>query len=568
MARVFIVLVTLVLVPLGSFAQFPTSTSPPSRPAVQPPARDTLAKPATARIRGRVAAADTGDPIRRAQVRLTAPELRESRVATTDAQGRYELTELPAGRYQLTASKGSFVTISYGQTRPFQPGRPLELGQNQTIERIDFSLPRGSVITGTVVDEYGDPVTNAYVTPLRMQYSAGQRRPMPFGPGAQTNDIGEFRMFGLPPGQYYVSASMRGLGGSNEISTDRTGYAPTFYPGTANVAEAQFVSVGLGETRASTNVVLAPVRVSRIAGTIVDADGQPARSGMLTVIQRSGATGVNAMGTPIRPDGSFSLSSVAPGDYTLRAQIIGPGGPMPGTPGQIASADVTVTGEDITGIVVAPPRLVKVSGRVVLPGGAGSLPPSMIRVSAMPAVPEPFMPMSPPAFVKDDYSFELQALPGLMVIRAAPASPTADWMLKTVRVNGSDVTDRGIEFRPGQHVDDVEVEMTNTPPEVSGVMTNDRGEAVQDYSVLLFAQDRERWTGATRHVATARPDQQGRFKVRSLPPGQYYAIALEYMDLADRGDPEFLERAMRSAVRFPLGEAETKVLDLKLSALP
>lgn len=135
-------------------------------------------------------------------------------------------------------------------------------------------------------------------------------------------------------------------------------------------------------------------------------------------------------------------------------------------------------------------------------------------------------------------------------------------------VDGSDITDKGIELRPGQDVGDVEIVLTNTPPEVSGVVTNAKGEPVHDYTVLLFAQDRDRWTGMTRYTATARPDQDGRFKVRSLPPGQYYAVAFDYMDPADRGDPEFLERAATSALRFSLGDAETKSLNLKLSILP
>jgi hypothetical protein len=99
-------------------------------------------------------------------------------------------------------------------------------------------------------------------------------------------------------------------------------------------------------------------------------------------------------------------------------------------------------------------------------------------------------------------------------------------------------------------------------------VTNARGEPVHDYTVLLFAQDRERWIGTTRYIATARADQDGRFKIRSLPPGEYYAVALEEMDINDRSDLEFLERAMTPAVRFALRDAETRTLDLKLTSLP
>jgi carboxypeptidase family protein len=564
MARVSVVLVALVLVATSASLQ---PASP--RPGISPqPARD-RATPATgtSRIRGRVVTADGGQPLRRAQVRVVAPEMREARVATTDAEGRYEITELPAGRYQLSASKDSFVTISYGQTRPFQPGRPLEVGENQAIERIDFQLPRGGVITGTVLDEYGEPVTGAFVSPMRMQYIFGERRPGPAGTGAQTNDIGEFRIFGLSPGRYYVSASMRAGGAPNEISSDRAGYAPTFYPGTADVAEAQLVTVGLGEMVTNINVLLTPVRVARISGTVVDAEGQPARGGMLTVINRTNGAGFFATANVIRPDGAFTVWGLAPGTYLLRAElnmnavVLSNAGPA------AATAEVTLAGGDVSGIVVAPAKGVTIRGRVLLPPGGEALKPAMISVSTGAARPAPFPAFSRPVTLNDDYTFELESPPGQMMIRAAPVMPSSNWMLKSVRIRGTDVTDTGVELRPGQDVNDVEIVLTNTPPEVNGVVANAKGEPVHDYTALLFTQDSDRWNALTRYTAMARPDQNGRFKVRSLPPGQYYAVAFDYMDPNERSDPEFLERATSAAVRFSLGEGETRSLNLKLTAL-
>jgi hypothetical protein len=163
------------------------------------PARDNSARTGTARIRGRVFAADNGAPLRKAQVRLFSPELRENRLATTDVQGTYEFKDLPAGRYTLTANKGSFVSLQYGQTRPLEPGKPLQILDAQTMEKVDFSLPRGSVITGRIVDEFGEPVTDVMVAPMRYQYQQGRRRLVPSGRTTQTNDIGEFSRFGLPP---------------------------------------------------------------------------------------------------------------------------------------------------------------------------------------------------------------------------------------------------------------------------------------------------------------------------------------------------------------------------------
>jgi carboxypeptidase family protein len=175
----------------------------------QAPARDNQTKPGTATIRGRVIGADNGQPLRKAQVRIVSPDVRENRLATTDADGQYEVKELPAGRYNVTASKGSFVSLAFGQLRPFESGKPLDIRDGQTIEKVNFALPRGSVITGHVLDDYGDPASDVMVQVTRYQYIQGQRRLVPAGRGAVTDDIGGFRLFGLSPGQYYLSATLR-----------------------------------------------------------------------------------------------------------------------------------------------------------------------------------------------------------------------------------------------------------------------------------------------------------------------------------------------------------------------
>ena len=140
---------------------------PPPPPGMGMPARDSSVKTGTARIRGRVFAADNGVPLRKAQVRLMSQELRENRLATTDAQGAYEFKELPAGRYTLSANKGSYVSLQYGQTRPLEPGKPLQILDAQTLDKVDFGLPRGSVITGRIVDEFGEPTADVMVAPMR-----------------------------------------------------------------------------------------------------------------------------------------------------------------------------------------------------------------------------------------------------------------------------------------------------------------------------------------------------------------------------------------------------------------
>src|SRR6478752_1602219 len=202
----------------------------------QQPSRDTSAQqptvatapPAKGRIAGRVLTADTGRPVARARVFINAAEMTGGRGAQTDADGTYEFTELPAGRYTVNVSKTGFITLSYGQRRPLQAGTPLQLADGQQLGGIDFRLPRGSVIAGHVMDETGDPMPGITVQAMRYQYAQGNRQLMPAG-NAQTDDQGAFRVWGLNPGDYYVSAQSRtfNFGGRGGPGFGGRGGAPT-----------------------------------------------------------------------------------------------------------------------------------------------------------------------------------------------------------------------------------------------------------------------------------------------------------------------------------------------------
>ena len=529
-------------------------------PGPQTPARDTSQqKPGTAIVRGRVFATDNGQPLRKAQVRIVAPELRENRLTTTDAEGRYEFKELPAGRYTVTASKGSYVTLSYGQTRPLEPGKPLEILDKQTVEKVDLMLPRGGVVTGRVVDEFGDPVSDVMVAVQRYQFVQGRRRLIPAGRNAMTNDVGEFRLFAIPPGQYYLSATLRNMMGFGAESDDRSGYSPTYFPGTPNVAEAQRVTIRVGQILSDVNMALVPTKTAKITGTAVDSQGRP-MAGMVMAMPKGEFMGMFGPPAQIRPDGSFSVSGLSPNTYTL--QVMGPTGPD----SESASAEVTVSGEDVAGVQLVATKPIIVTGRLIVdPAAASSLRPSSVRLMAQPAVMDGMMlNMLPPSAVNDDLTFEVKTRPGKMRL-AFGGQPLPGWSIRSVRYHGEDVTDGGIEFRPNENASDVEVELTNRMSDVSGLVTNGRGDAVKDYTVIAFAQDRERWNIPNRYVRNARPDQDGRFKLTGLAPGDYFVVALDSVDGTEWMDPEFLDSIKTKASSFSLGDGETKTLDLKLN---
>jgi Carboxypeptidase regulatory-like domain len=188
-------------------AQAPTP-GPPRQPARDTPAQSPTAPPATGRITGRVLTGDTGHPIRRARIVIRAQDAPGSQAVLTDDDGNFDITGLAPGHYTVSASKTGFVSLEYGQRRPLQPGTPLQLGDGQQLRGIEFRLPRGGVITGHLLDDTGEPVPGAVVRVMRYRYVQGERQLTPAGT-AQTDDRGEYRVWGLDPGQYYVNAVTR-----------------------------------------------------------------------------------------------------------------------------------------------------------------------------------------------------------------------------------------------------------------------------------------------------------------------------------------------------------------------
>ena len=316
-------------------------------------------------MRGQIVAADNGTPIRRAQVRISSPDARESRVAATDAQGRFEIKELPAGRYTVTASKGGFVSLQYGQRRPSESGTPIELGDGQTLDKLMIALPRGSVLGGRITDEFGEPVANASVIAMRYSYAAGGRR-LTAASGSNsrdtTDDQGHYRLFGLPPGEYFVSATLRSGGPEAADPTGEvSGYAATYFPGTPNISRggARHARGVAGEhrrvVRTDCHQAGAPL------GPGADVVGHAGRGRQRACCMPGGAAGGRGIlmqqggsGGRIDQTGAFTIANVAPGRYQVQARS----GGGRGGDGELAKMDLAVGAEDVTGLtmVTAPGR--------------------------------------------------------------------------------------------------------------------------------------------------------------------------------------------------------------------
>ncbi len=546
------------------------------RPARATPARVDAPR-GTAVLRGMIVTADNGAAIRRAQVRIVSPDARESRVATTDAQGRFEIRELPAGRYTITASKGGFVSLQYGQRRASESGTPIELADGQTIDKMTIALPRGSVLGGRVTDEFGEPVANATVSAWRYAYSGGTRRMQPAQGGNArdtTDDQGQFRLFGLPPGEYYVSAMLRS--GGPEVTDpmgEPSGYAATYYPGTTNVGEAQRVTVAVSAENTSLNFGLIATRLVRVTGQVIMSNGAPAPGGTVMLMPSTSAGGramvmqQGGSGNRIDASGAFRMSNVAPGRYTVQARA--GGGPGMGGPGrefELARMDLAVGAEDVSGLTLVTAPGAVINGTITSDTGeAFDFRPQQLQVTARPATPDMQGPGVGPggSRIGDDWSFSVRNVLDPVVLRTS--SPQG-WTLKSVHHGGQDITDTAMEFPAGQTISGVQIVRTKKVTTLSGLVTDARGNPALDATVVVFPADEKLWTFQSRFIKAARPDQEGRYRMTALPGGQeYLTVAVQALEDGQAGDPEFLASVRDAAAKLQLGEGETKSVDVKLS---
>lgn len=535
------------------------------RPDV-PPREAARAAAGTAHVRGRVFAVDSSQPVRFAQVRLTEPTLKISRTATADGAGRFDFDQLPAGRYTLVASKGGFVTLQFGQRRPYEPGTPVEVGAGETRE-LEFPLPRGSVIAGRVTDEAGDPVPHAAVSAMRFVYGPGGRRHLEPADGEDsTDDLGQFRLFGLMPGEYVVLASPAiprvrdAAQGGARTGDVQEGYTTTYYPGVANAAEAAAVTVGLGQ-ETSAYFGLVPARLARVSGVVTDAEGRPAAGGQVSVVPVTGELDDASGSTRVLADGSFVVAGLPPGEYLLRVRLEPRGGSRVA---EAATHPLTLlSGVDVTGLSVVTAPGIVVSGTVVFNGSTNTGRSGLVVV---PSAVDTRVPLGAPGIrasgaVGPDGRFRLGGLFGEVTFSlAGPGAAT--WTITGVTMNGRDVTDRPAAIDAGQP-GTLRIVVSDQVTDVSGRVTDARGSARREFVAVFLPESLPAGVLPTRYVRTARPSQEGQFRVQGLPPGSYRVIATESLEEGREWDPAFQAWAREHGTTVRVDGGRTTSVDLQ-----
>ena len=314
------------------------------------------------------------------------------------------------------------------------------------------------------------------------------------------------------------------------------------------------------------------MRLVRVSGTVVSQGGEPGGGAVvLTSGTDAGEGPLTSMGGAIQPDGSFTIANVAPGSYVLsarsglrrivadgRGRVTAAGG---GGDAEIGSLPLVVGDSDVTGVTIALTRGASIAGTIVSEGTA-PLTLANLRVAARALRNPAFGQGGNSAQVSAAGAFQLSSLTGTIALRVD--NLPSQWMVKSIVVGNTDVTDGTLELRGSEQLTSARIVLTDRVSEVNGSATV-RNQDAKGYSVLVFAEDPALWTFPTRYIRMTRADAQGRFTLRGLPGGDPYLIAaVDYVEDGEWQDPEFLERLRESASRLTLRDGETKTVSLRL----
>ncbi|MGA8308847.1 MAG: carboxypeptidase-like regulatory domain-containing protein [Terriglobales bacterium] len=513
-----LVLVGLVLAS-ASTAQIPV---PQSRKANE------KQQPANCAVSGQVVTAAEGAPLKSSQVVLIQEDATSSPQAfsaTTDSDGRFEIRKINPGRYSFMAGHTGYIT-QYYQARGRGGGAELTLVAGQDVDGALFRLVRGVVITGRIVDESGEPIARIKVTALRKvstkeMEDAGSRNPkeqLMDASTALTDDRGEYRLFEMMPGEYYVRAAESesfGLGaedGLNWVTRESLGsqYAPVFYPGVIQLDQAQSVALGVGE-EARAEFAMRHVKTVEVAGRILAADGRGASGAYVTLSAPEVGNRGDQPSASTNIKGEFTIKGVPPGSYTLSAQQ------LDRDRHQFTQQKLEVGNENIDSILLAFSQGVPILGRVV-----GEGPGSPVRVQiGLQSAHEGGMAGGGAAWSETDGSFQMTGVvDGDYALRIYGLEQ--GWYVRSAHMGGEDVLEKGLQVEKSSFSGTLEIVLSSSGAQLEGAVTDHDKPAG---GAQVWAKP-ERETPYNRIRSTsATTDQNGHFTFNTLAPGKYRVTA-------------------------------------------
>jgi hypothetical protein len=354
------------------------------------------------------------------------------------------------------------------------------------------------------------------------------------------------------------------------------GYAPVCYPSSA--APSASVTIGAGEERSGIDLQMVMIPVARIEGTVVAPGGTAPRSLQLTLVNADENMGdVDRQGTGLQQsNGQFSFQNVSPGRYSIMARTttfgppLPPGASVPKEPLLWGTAEVVVNGQDLSGVAIELHPGITVTGQMTFQPTTLAPPTDLnrVQISIFPVMPDnnTMMMMGPAPQGKVDASGRFtipDVMPGKYRMSAGVIG-VQGWVVDSITAGGQDVLDFPLEIKGARDVSDVAVVFGDRISELSGTITNQKGEPATEQTILLYPTDQKFWTPSSRRIRTIRAGADGLYNFRTIPPGEYRLTTLVDPEPGIWYDREVLEGLDASSIRVVIAEGEKRVEHVKI----
>jgi protocatechuate 3,4-dioxygenase beta subunit len=494
-------------------------------------------------ISGMVVAMAGSIPLKSALVTLTSvsDHARAEVTIRSEADGHFQFKGIVPGQYRLRVTRNNYVSQEYGQRTATGPGATLTLVGGKEMKDLLFRLIPSATIAGRIEDEDGEPITWAHVTALRSSYTNGKRTFTPASTNA-TNDRGEYRLFGLSPGRYFISATYHpgASHGGSESDFDYGGadslkenYVLTFYPGTYESTKAQSITVKSGDEIPSMDFTMRPTAVFRVKGHVVNSIPNPKHVDhpMVFVMPRGGAIQSDSMtfsaNNEVKKDGTFELPGVAPGSYIVQASI------FDGDQQHSVTQSIEVGDADVEGIQLVISKGYNVSGHVRWDGTPGHPEDDVYltgRAESQSEMNEGF------ARIDRDGAFSWNQLADAPMRLEFHGLGNAGY-LKAADYGGVDVLEQGFAPRAGSNAT-LEITLSAHGAQVEGTATDENGLPAVGVWVVLVPDAKHR----DRHdlYRKERTDQHGAYKISQIAPGDYSLYSWDEVEEGAWEDPDFM----------------------------
>jgi hypothetical protein len=530
-----------------------------------------------AMLHGRVVRTGSDTPIAHARILAArvGGALADYRTTSTDAGGRFTIRDLAPGTYRVYAERSGYPRTEYGRQPAGSAGTPITLAAGQSSHELVIALMPPGVIAGIVLDD-NRPARNVWVRALKSAYVDGERR-FNIVEYAQSDDRGEFRLFDLPPGLYFVSAMPpeppRIEGDSLVTPTiptnanenrfqlttplspetldaralSREVYRPTYHPGTIDLALAQPIDVRPGSVTAGVTLTLARTPTYRVRGTVVLTGDIPTTRVQVGLVARQPEMSLSVRSVPADA-GTFELTGVPPGHYLVAAQT---------TATRITGQPIEVVDRDVDGVSIVVQPDVTVTGRVMIDGAPPQGETILVQLQRGQGLPG-----YSAVRVQPDGSFTIPNVAPFEYRFRVMQSGRVPW-IREARLGSTDVLDAPLRITGDVQGQELTIDLGTKTGVIEALVLDRRNRPVAGASVVAVPSPERRNRSTNFRTGTSGVD--GRVRIDQIPPGEYLVFASIEIESGAWQDPDVLRLHESRGERVRLLENATSRLTLRIT---